>query len=95
MRKLGGSLNSGADVECLGTGHLLEGLGWCKWDGVGVIPFCAPKYGGLHNILQPFRRGHVFLCIPISFPQTERNNAEGNNKSNIVYYQNDGKLVKQ
>ena len=94
MQKLGGSLNSGADVECLGTGHLLEGLSWCKWDGVGVIPFCAPKNGGLHNILQPFRRGHVFLCIPISFPQ-ERNNAEGINKSNIVYYQNNGKLVKQ
>ena len=25
-------MNSGADVECLGTGHLLEGVGWCKWD---------------------------------------------------------------
>ena len=33
---------------------------------VGVIPFSAPKNGGLHNILQPFLRGHVFLFIPIS-----------------------------
>ena len=55
---------------------------------VGVIPFSAPKNGGLHNILQPFLRGHVFLCIPISFLQ-KRNNTEGINKSNIVYYQND------
>ena len=79
-------MNSGADVECLGTGHLLEGLGWCKWDGVGVIPFCAPK-NWVHRV-------HVFLRIPISFSQ-KRNNTEGINKSNIVYYQNDGKLVKQ
>ena len=35
-------------------------------------------------------RGHVFLCIPISILQ-KRNNTEGiNNKSNIIYYQNDG-----
>ena len=27
MWKLTGSLNSGADVECLGTGYLLEGVG--------------------------------------------------------------------
>ena len=33
MRKLTGSLNSGADVECLGTGYLLEGADWCKWRG--------------------------------------------------------------
>ena len=39
--------------------------------------------------MQPFLRGHVFLCIPISIPQ-KRNNSEGiNNKSNIIYYQND------
>ena len=84
MRKLTGSLNSGADVECLGTGHLLEGVGGCKSGGGHT--FCAPKNGEqLHNILQPFLRGHVFLCIPISFLQ-KRNNTEGINKSNIVYY---------
>ena len=87
MRKLTGSLNSGTDVECLGTSHLLEGVGWCKWGG--VIPLSAPKNGGLHNILQPFLRGHLFLFISISLLQ-KRNNTEGINKSNIVYYQNDG-----
>ena len=35
-------------------------------NGVGVISFCAPENGGLHKILQPFLRGHVFLRIPIS-----------------------------
>ena len=40
--------------------------------------------------MQPFLRGHVFLCIPISVPQ-KRNNTEGiNSKSNIICYQNDG-----
>ena len=48
-----------------------------------------PKNGGLYKILQLFLRGHVFLCIPISFLQ-KRNNTEGINESNIVYYQNDG-----
>ena len=75
MRKLTGSLNSGADVECLGTGQLLEE----DANGVGVIPFSAPKNGGLHNIRQPFLRGHVFLCIHIFFLQ-KRNNTEGINK---------------
>ena len=56
---------------------------------VGVIPFSAPKNGGLHNILQPFLRGHVVFCIPISFLQKKKN-TEGINQSNIVYYQNDG-----
>ena len=56
---------------------------------MGVIPFCAPENGGLYKIVQPFLRGHVFLCIPISIPQ-KRNKTEGiNNKSNIIYYQND------
>ena len=88
MRKLTGSysLNSDTDVECLGTGHLLEGVGWCKWGG-GHTFLCTQKWG-LHKILQLFLRGHVFLCIPISFLQ-KRNNTEGI-KSNIVYYQNDG-----
>ena len=62
-------------------------MGWCKW--VGGIHFCAPKTGGLRKILQPFLRGHVFLCIPISF-LPKRFNTEGINMSNIVYYQNDG-----
>ena len=56
------------------------GLGWCKWGA--VIPFCAPENRGLHKIVQPFLRGHVFLCIPISVPQ-KRNNTEGiKSKSN-------------
>ena len=56
---------------------------------MGVIPFCAPENGGLHKIVQPFLTSHVFLCIPISIPQ-KRNKTEGiNNKSNIIYYQND------
>ena len=59
-----------SSLECLGTSHLLEGVGWWKWGG--VIPFCAPQNGGLHDILQPFRRGHAFLCIPISFPQKRK-----------------------
>ena len=92
MRKLTGSLNSGADVECLGTGHLLEGVGWCKWGGGHT--FCTPKNEGLHNILQPFLRGHVLLCITISFLQ-KRNNTEGINNSNIVYYGGIKKLVEQ
>ena len=33
---------------------------------LGVIPFCAIEYEGLHKILQPFLKGHVFFCIPIS-----------------------------
>jgi len=78
----------GSMQQQLGTGHLLEGgLGWCKWGR--VIPFCAPENRGLHKIVQPFLRGHVFLCIPISVPQ-KRNNTEGiKSKSNIIYYQND------
>ena len=81
-------------MQQLGTGYLLKeggGVGgWAGANGVGVIPFCAPENGGLHNIMQPFLRGHVFLCIPISVPQ-KRNNTEGiNSKSNIIYHQNDG-----
>lgn len=58
---------------------------------VGVIPFCAPENGGLHKIVQPFLRGHVFLCIPHFFVPQNRNNIEViNNKTNIIYYQNDG-----
>ena len=73
MRKSTDSLNSGVGVKCLGTGQLLEG--WVGANGVGIIPFCAPKNGGLHKIRRPFVRGHVFLCIPISFLQM-RNNTE-------------------
>ena len=40
-------------------------------NGVGVIHFCAPENGELHKIVQPFLRGHVFLCILISVPQKE------------------------
>ena len=47
------------------TGHLLEGGG----GGGGLVQmgggytFCAPENGGLHKIVQPLLRGHVFLCI--------------------------------
>ena len=44
MCTLTDSLNSGADVECLGTGHLLEGLGWCKWGGDHTF-LCTQKWG--------------------------------------------------
>ena len=69
MRKLTGSLNSGADVECLGTGHLLEGVGWYKW-GRGHTFLCTQKWG-LNKILQLFLRGHVVLCTPIYFYKKE------------------------
>ena len=66
------------------------GGGWAGANGVGVILFCAPENGGLHKIVPPFLRGHVFLCIPISVPR-KRNNTEGINRtSNIIHYQNDG-----
>ena len=51
---------------------------WAVANGVGVVPFCAPENRGLHKIVQPYLRGHVFLCLPISFPQ-KRNNTEGIN----------------
>ena len=65
MWKLTDSLNSGIGVECLGNGGELVQMGGKG----GVIPFYAPKTEGLLKILQPFVRGHVFLCIPISFLQ--------------------------
>ena len=56
----------------------------------GSYLFVHLKMGGLHKIVQPFLKGHAFLCIPISVPQ-KANNTEGiNNKSNMIYYQNDG-----
>ena len=51
---------------------------WAVANGVGVVPFCAPENRGLHKIVQPYLSGHVFLCLPISFPQ-KRNNTEGIN----------------
>ena len=63
-----------------GGGGLVQ-MGW-------GYTFCAPENGGLHKIVQPFLRGHVFLRITLSVPQ-KRNKTEGiNNKSNIIYYQN-------
>ena len=73
----------------------------CVWEGrggssgaganrVGVIPFCAIENEGLHKILQPFLKGHVFFCIPISILQKRNNNGGINNTLNIVFYQNDG-----
>ena len=42
---------------------------WAGANGVGVIPFCAPENRGLHKVVQPYLRGDVGLCLPISFPQ--------------------------
>ena len=53
--------------------------------GWGVIPFCAPEGdGGLHKIVQPFLRGHVFLCIPISVPQKRNNILKESTTSQIL-----------
>ena len=56
---------------------------------MGGHTFLSTQKWGLHKILQPFLRGHVFLCISISF-LPKRNNTEGINVSINVYYQNDG-----
>ena len=45
---------------------------WAVANGVGVVPFCAPENRGLHKIVQPYLRGHVFLCLPISFQSTKK-----------------------
>ena len=53
--------------------------------GWGVIPFCAPESDrGLHKIVQPFLRGHVFLCIPISVPQKRNNILKESTTSQIL-----------
>ena len=49
----------------------ISGEGLAGANGVGVIPLCAPENGELHKIAQPFPRGHVFLCNPVSVPQKE------------------------
>ena len=46
--------------QFLGISHLLEG---------GSYIFVHMKKGWLHKIVQPFLRGHVFLCIRISIPK--------------------------
>ena len=53
---------------------------------VGVMPFCAIENEGLHKILQPFLKGHVFCCIPISILQKRNNKGGINYTSNIVFY---------
>ena len=54
---------------------------------VGIIPFCAIENEGLHKILQPFLKGHVFFfCIPISILQKRNNKGGINNTSNIVFF---------
>ena len=68
-----------------GGGSSSAGANW-----VGLIPFCAIEYEGLHKSLQPFLKGHVFFCIPISILQKRNNKGGINNTSNIVFYQNDG-----
>ena len=55
------------------------GRGGAGANGVGVIPFCAPENRGLHKIVQPYLRGHVVLCLPISFPQKWNNTGRINN----------------
>ena len=52
---------------------------------VEVIPFCAIENEGLHKILQPFLKGHVFFCISISILQ-KRNKGGISNTSNIVFF---------
>ena len=50
---------------CVGGGG---GVGcWCK-SGRGHT-FCAIENEGLHKILQPFLKGHIFCCIAISILQ--------------------------
>lgn len=44
---------------------------------MGAIPFCAPKNGELHKIVEPFLKGQVFLCFPIF--DTEGIKNESNN----------------
>ena len=61
MRKLTCSLNSGADVECLGTSDLLEVVGWCKWGGKRQ---CASE--DVHDFtLVYFGRKFLILCPTI------------------------------
>ena len=57
---------------------------------VGVIPFCAIEYEGLHKILQPFLKGHVFYLHSNFHPTKKKQQRRINNTSNIVFYQNDG-----
>ena len=45
--------------------------GWVGANGVGVIPFCAPENVGLHKIVQPFLRGHVFCAFLFPFHKKE------------------------
>ena len=70
----------------LRAGHLLEvgGGGWASANGEGVIPFCVPENEGLHKILQPFLRDHVFFFVHYILLSTKENITEGtNNKSNL------------
>ena len=63
------------------------GGGWAGANREGVIPFCVPENEGLHKILQPFLRGHVFgaLHFPFYKKKKKNNSTEGtNNKSNLL-----------
>ena len=64
MGVLWGGANGG------GGGGGAEGVLWAGANGVGVIPFCVPENRGLHKIA--YLRGHVFLCLPVSFPQKKK-----------------------
>ena len=54
---------------------------WGGANGGGVMPFCVPENRGLHKIA--YLRGHVFLCLPVSFPQ-KKNNTINNPLGNAV-----------
>ena len=64
-----------------GGGGGVEGVWGAGANGVGVIPFCVPENRGLHKIA--YLRGHVFLCLPVSFPQ-KRINTINNPLGNAV-----------
>ena len=81
MRKLTGSLNSDVDVECLGTGHLLEGVGWCNWGG--VIPFCAPKNGGCIKFCNYF--WEVMYFCAFQFPSYKKETTPKESTSPILF----------
>ena len=82
MRKLTGSLNSGADVHCLGNGPLLEGVGWFKWGG--VIPFCAPRNGGCIKFCNYFWEV-IYFFVHSNFLPTKKETTLKESTSPILF----------
>ena len=60
---------------------------WCKSSRGHT--FCAIENEGLHKILQPFSKGHVFCCIAISILQNETK-VESIIRQILFFHQNDG-----